>query len=144
MTRRWLKITQAAIAFSFLASVNSDAVAAINPGALSLIESAVRLENSDDAAAALRPVFEANKPQIVELAVEAARISPGYCVVILNEATTAAPDIAGEIVSAVVDIVPQCLEPAAGELTRPELRPILPLNETAENPNVDVASPTKL
>jgi hypothetical protein len=136
-------ITQAAIAFSFLASVNSDARAAIDPGTLSLIESAVKLEDPDDAAAALRPVFQANVPQIVELAVEAARITPGYCVIILNEATTAAPDIAGEIVSAVVDIVPQCLEPAAGELTE-ELVPIIPLDETAENPNRDVASPSKL
>ena len=147
---------------ALLVTASGPVHAALTDAQQSLIQAAMSQPTSDAAAQAIRPVFAANVPQVVEIATEAVRIEPAYCGAVMSEGAAAAPDQAVDIAASIIAIAPACetivaeiladaleaaagpegdLAPAAGPAF-PTPNPVGPVSTTAENPSTDVFSPT--
>ena len=154
--------TLAAGGMALLLTASGAAYAALTDAQQGLVQAAMSQPTAEAAALAIRPVFQANVPQVVELATEAVRVEPAYCGAVMSEGTAAAPDQAVDIAASIIAIAPACetivaeiladaleaaagpegdLAPAAGPAF-PTPNPVGPVSTTAENPSTDVFSPT--
>jgi len=107
---------------------------------------------ADQAVLALRTLFAANLPDLVELAEEAARQVPALSARIMEEGVRASPSDAGDLAAAIIAIAPESREAIARALVidvapSPSLGAPAPSGtaaDTAESADGDVASPTRL